>query len=132
MNALFGDATTATATPVSRAADSHSIRGGSISGANRRSESPSSLRLGSHGADMAVPGLDIEPPAVTIKNGRPVLSLRQNSDASSVLSAVSAIRTEGLGGWISNMVQRGNKGEDGEGGSGGSGKYRRIEGDGDV
>jgi len=110
MNALFGDATTAMATPVSRAADS--IRG----------ESVDSLRIGEHGADMAVPGLDIEPPSVTIKDGRPILS-RQNSDASSIMST---IREEGLGGWISNMVQR--NGKDSE--NGGSGKYKRVgEGD---
>lgn len=112
MNALFGDATTAMATPVSRAADS--IRGGS----------PESLRIGEHDADMAVPGLDIEPPNVKIQNGRPIMS-RQNSDASSI---ISQIREEGLGGWISNMVQRGGKDNE----NGGSGKYKRVDGQDDA
>jgi len=39
---------------------------------------------------------------------------------------MSTIREEGLGGWISNMVQR--NGKDSE--NGGSGKYKRVgEGD---
>lgn len=114
MNALFGDATTNLGTPASRAAGSISERGSPVP----------SLRIGEHGADSAIPGLDIEPPSVTIKDGRPILS-RQNSDTGSVRSRISSIAQEGLGGWISSMVQRNQNGE------GNGGKYSRVD-DNDV
>ena len=105
MNALFGDATTAMPTPASRA-ESASLFGAS-------SPVPS-LHLGEHGADSAIPGLDIDPPDVQIKNGKPILS-RQNSG-----------EKEGRGGWISNIVQR-SRGN-GEGDSA-SVKYKRVDQD---
>lgn len=116
MNALFGDATTAMGTPAS------GRPGGSVSG----SPVPS-LRLGEHDADSAIPGLDIEPPSVTIKDGKPILSRR--GSASSIMSQVSSIREnireEGLGGWISNMVGRNPNGENTDG----NGKYKRVDED---
>lgn len=102
MNALFGDATTAMPTPASRAET------GSLFGSN--SPVPS-LNIGEHGAESAIPGLDIDPPDVQVKDGKPILS-RQNSDSK-----------EGLGGWISNIVQR-TRGN-GEGDSA-SVKYKRV------
>jgi len=116
MNALFGDATTAMGTPAS------GRHGGSVSG----SPVPS-LRIGEHDTDSALPGLDIEPPSVTIKDGKPILSRR--GSASSIMSQVSSIREgireEGLGGWISNMVNRNQNGDSTDG----NGKYKRVDED---
>lgn len=92
-----------------------------------RSPVPSlDIRRGGHGigADGAIPGLDIDPPAVPIKDGRPVLT-RQESSSS------RRSQGEGLGGWISNMVSRarGGSSSGGGGGSGDSpdqGSYKRV------
>jgi hypothetical protein len=53
-----------------------------------------------------VPDLDIDPPAVEVQDGKPILS--KDSE-----------REEGVGGWISNLVKKGN-------GDNGSGKYKRV------
>ncbi|KAF4632288.1 hypothetical protein G7Y89_g5834 [Cudoniella acicularis] len=97
MDALFGDATTAMATPIARAET------GSLLGPN--SPVPSmDLRRGIQGgpnglgASNAIPGLDIDPPHVSIKNGKPQYAADEES-------------SEGVGGWISRMVSR-NKGDD--------------------
>ncbi len=110
MNALFGDTTTAMPTPVTRAET------GSLVGVN--SPAPSmDLRRGiltpngnGLAASSAIPGLDIDPPTVPVKNGRPQYIGDEESG-------------EGVGGWISRMVNR-NKG-DGE--SVKSGKYRPLD-----
>lgn len=105
MNALFGDSTTAMPTPASQAQASL------LSG----QDSPvPSLHLGQHTADSAIPGLDIDPPKVSIKNGKPVLS-RQSSEGK-----------EGVGGWISNIVKR-TKREDGNEGDSRGGSYKRVD-----
>jgi len=88
MNALFGDATTAMPTPAQQADAAASLARGSP---------VPSFTLGQHGADSAIPGLDINPPVVTVENGKPMIS-RQTSDR------------EGLGGWISNLVKRSKRG----------------------
>ncbi|KAF2861171.1 hypothetical protein K470DRAFT_281654 [Piedraia hortae CBS 480.64] len=93
MNSLFGDATTV-ATPQT-IAEAESLFSG-----NR---SPSSFRLGDQ--DEPVPDMDLQPPDVEIEDGKPLVG-----DSS-----------EGVGGWISNMVKR-NTGQDG----GSSGKYKRV------
>lgn len=91
MNLLFGDATSVMGTPASRAENASLFSG-------RGDASPvPSLSLGEHGADSAIPGLDIDPPNVQIKDGKPILS-RQNSSS------------EGLGGWISNLAKRAQSG----------------------
>ena len=80
-----------------------------------RSPVPSlDIRRGGPGnftADNAIPGLDINPPSEATENGK----LPPSEDA--------PVRSEGLGGWISRMVQR-TKGE-GKGGGG----YGRLEQD---
>ncbi|KAK4991265.1 hypothetical protein LTR28_001364 [Elasticomyces elasticus] len=106
MNSLFGDATTAMPTPQT-IAEAESLFSG-------RSPVPS-LRLGDHGQDSAIPGLDIDPPAVQVKDGRPVLGNSLGNGTS-----------EGVGGWISNLVKRG-KGGDTDGSAGG--RYKRVEQD---
>ncbi|KAK4980962.1 hypothetical protein LTR28_010924 [Elasticomyces elasticus] len=106
MNSLFGDATTAMPTPQT-IAEAESLFSG-------RSPVPS-FRLGDHGADSAIPGLDIDPPAVQVKDGKPVLGNSLENGTS-----------EGVGGWISNLVKRG-KGGDADGGA--SGRYKRVEQD---
>jgi hypothetical protein len=102
MNSLFGDATTVMPTPQTLA-EAESL----FSGHGRGSPEPLDIRSG-HAADQAIPGLDIEPPEL--------------DDAKS-LSKVEGEASEGIGGWISNMVKR-TKGN-GEGDSS-SGKYKRV------
>lgn len=106
MNALFGDATSQMPTPTSRAET------GSLYGA---SSPVPSINLGQHGADSAIPGLDIEPPHVDIEDGKPVLS-RSNSQ-----------KGEGVGGWISKLVNR-TKSSDKDGVGRGP-RYARLDGD---
>ena len=105
MDQLFGDATTAMPTPAQHA---------EVESLMARSPVPSldiRGRPGNFGADSAIPGLDINPP---------------NGDAESSKGRPRQIqsRNEGIGGWISRMVNRG-KG-DGKGGGGGAGVYRRL------
>lgn len=109
MDQLFGDATTAMPTPAQHA-EVESLMSGN------RSPVPSlDIRRGGPGnftADNAIPGLDINPPSVPVENGKPQLP----PDA--------PVNSEGLGGWISRMVQR-TKGE----GKGGGGYGRLGQGD---
>lgn len=101
MDQLFGDATTAMPTPAQHA-EVESLMSGN------RSPVPSlDIRRGGPGnftADNAIPGLDINPPSASRENGKP----QPPPDPS--------VSSEGLGGWISRMVQR-TKGE-GKGGGG--------------
>jgi hypothetical protein len=113
MNSLFGDATTVAPTPETLA-EAESLFG------SARSPVPS-LDLRRQGAgnitsDNAIPGLDINPPDVKVKNGKPQLS-RQGSSTSN---------REGVGGWISNMVQRARG--NGEGDSS-SAQYKSVNQD---
>lgn len=111
MDVLFGDATTAMPTPQTRA------EAGSLMGAS--SPVPSmDLRRGIQGSgppglgpSNAIPGLDIDPPHVNIKNGKP-----QYADDDST--------NEGVGGWISRMVKR--NGEGSSRSSVKSGKYKPL------
>lgn len=103
MNSLFGDATSVMPTPQTLA-EAESL----FSGHGRGSPVPS-LTLGSgRAADQAIPGLDIDPP--DLENGKGMAKAEGDS-------------SEGIGGWISNMVKR-TKGN-GEGDSS-SGKYKRL------
>ncbi|KAH7370752.1 hypothetical protein BKA65DRAFT_522361 [Rhexocercosporidium sp. MPI-PUGE-AT-0058] len=112
MDVLFGDATTAMPTPQTRA------EAGSLMGVN--SPVPSmDLRRGIHGsgppglgASNAIPGLDIDPPHVNIKNGKPQYA--DDNDSTN----------EGVGGWISRMVKR--NGEGSSRSSVKSGKYKPL------
>jgi hypothetical protein len=118
MDQLFGDATTAMPTPATRAET------GSLMGVN--SPVPSmDLRRGIQGAGpaygnglgatSAIPGLDIDPPHVSIVNGKPQYATEEAS--------------EGLGGWISRMVSK-TKGDGGSvrsGRSGKSGQYKPLD-----
>lgn len=91
MNKLFGDATSMIGTPVSRSENASLFSG-------RGDTSPvPSFSLGANGADNAIPGLDIDPPNVEVKDGRPILSRGGSS-------------SEGLGGWISNLAKRAQNG----------------------
>ena len=98
MNSIFGDATTAAPTPATLA-EAESLFSG------HRSPVPS-LSLGQE----QPPEMDLQPPDVEIQNGKPVLSKDTASDR------------EGVGGWISNLVNN-NKSE---GNGSGSGKYQRV------
>jgi hypothetical protein len=109
MNSIFGDATTVMPTPETLA-EAESLFG------DARSPVPSlDLRrqgAGNITADNAIPGLEIDPPAVTVKDGRPMLSRDGSQDT-----------REGLGGWISSMVQRARG--NGEGDSS-SAQYKKV------
>ena len=102
MNSLFGDATTAAPTPQTLA-EAESLFSGN------RSPVPS-FQLGGQD-DSAIPDIEIDPPAVEIQNGKPLLGKDEEQG-------------EGVGGWISNLVKRG-KGEDANGG----GQYKKLNGD---
>jgi hypothetical protein len=105
MNSLFGDATSVMPTPETLA-EAESLFSGNrspVPSLDIRGEASSSK--GRHGADSAIPGLDIEPP----------------NDAQ-VERSGAAQETEGVGGWISNMVGRMR-------GDSGAGEYRRVADD---
>jgi hypothetical protein len=110
MDTLFGDATTALATPAARGET------GSLMGANSPEPSMDFRRgiFGPNGNGItpsnAIPGLDIDPPPVSIKNGKPQYTVDEENG-------------EGAGGWISRMVNR-NKGD---GKSVKKGKYRPLD-----
>ena len=107
MDALFGDATTAMPTPAQHAEVESlmAVRSPVPSLDIRRGSG-----LGTFTADNAIPGLDINPPSDPAVNGKP----RLPSDTST--------KNEGLGGWISRMVQR----TKGEGKKDASGEYGRL------
>ena len=91
MDQLFGDATTAMPTPAQHAEVE------SLMSSNRSPVPSLDIRRGGPGnftADNAIPGLDINPPSTPRENGKPQLP----SDPPT--------SSEGLGGWISRMVQR--------------------------
>lgn len=71
--------------------------------------------LGRFDADSAIPGLDINPPTVSIENGKPHLPNDNEAVA----------QNEGIGGWISRMVNRGKK--DSKGSKGDAGLYRQLD-----
>ncbi|GAB7345179.1 hypothetical protein MBLNU457_3562t1 [Dothideomycetes sp. NU457] len=104
MNSIFGDATTVAPSPQT-VAEAESLFSGN------RSPVPSIHLADGSNQDSQVPDLDIDPPALATENGRPVLKERSS---------------EGLGGWISNIVKKG-KGESGS--AAGSGKYKRLDDD---
>lgn len=113
MDQLFGDATTAMPTPA-QDAEVESLMSG-------RTRIPSlDIRRGRPSpfdADSAIPGLDIDPPDATVENSKP-----QRPTVKS-----NASQSEGIGGWITRMINRGKV--DGKSASGQSGQYRRIDQD---
>jgi len=103
MNSLFGDATSVMPTPQTLA-EAESL----FSGHGRGSPVPSLDIRSNRTADQAIPGLNIDPP--DLEDGR-------------ALSKAEGESSEGIGGWISNMVKK-TKGN-GEGDSS-SAKYKRV------
>src|SRR5438046_8363 len=101
MDEIFGDATTAMPTPTTIVE-----RSGLMGPTSVGSPIPA-LDIRGPGPGHAIPGLDINPPAVDIQNGKPQF----NKDDS---------RGEGVGGWISKMVNRAKNG-------GQSGRYRQLD-----
>lgn len=105
MNELFGDATTAMPTPVTQAERQ------SLVGFNSPVPSLDIHRPhGQFSADNAIPGLNIDPPTMGS-------SSNNKNNAQDDQS-----RHEGLGGWISNMLNRGKD-------SSKSSQYRRLDQD---
>ena len=105
MDQLFGDATTAMPTPAQQA-EVDSLM-------SARSPVPSlDIRrgqFGNLGADNAIPGLDINPP--NAQDGKPA----------------EETRSEGIGGWISRLANRGRN--EGKGSNGLAGNYKRLDQD---
>jgi hypothetical protein len=123
MDALFGDATAVQTPATLRGAEGSSLLGASspvpsmdlrrgVKGAGY-ANSPS-YNANGLGPSSAIPGLDIDPPHVNIKNGKPQYSGPEEGENQS----------EGVGGWISRMVRRA-----GDDGSGRSGTYKPLEQD---
>ena len=109
MNALFGDATTAMPTPATLAEAESFFSRSPVPSLDLQRNRPGP------GADSAIPGLDINPPAVDVEDGKPMLSKDKDS----------ASQKEGVGGWISNLVKRTREG--GDSSEGGSSKgYKRV------
>lgn len=91
MDALFGDATTAMPTPATQGEH------GSLMGADSPASSLDIRRQhGNLGTESAIPGLDINPPNID-DNGKPAHTVPGDGEGR---------RAEGIGGWISNMVNR--------------------------
>ncbi|KAL1955654.1 hypothetical protein VTO42DRAFT_8199 [Malbranchea cinnamomea] len=111
MDQLFGDATTAVPTPATQG------ERGSLMGVG--SPVPSlDLRRNAdvrHGPEYAIPALDIEPPTSIGKGDK--LDEAERGERST--------RSEGIGGWISNMVKRGKDARDRDA----QGRYRRLNQD---
>lgn len=105
MDQLFGDATTAMPTPAQQA-EVDSLM-------SARSPVPSlDIRRGQYGnlgADNAIPGLDINPP--NAQDGK----------------SQEEPRSEGIGGWISRLANRGRN--EGKGATGQAGNYKRLDQD---
>jgi len=112
MNALFGDATTAMPTPATQGEH------GSLMGAGSPVSSLDIRRQhGQFGPESAIPGLDIDPPNLHhADSSRPSHSVSQED---------SSRRAEGIGGWISNMINY----HKGSGAKVDGRQYRRIEQD---
>ena len=105
---LFGDATAAMPTPATVAErDSLMGVGSPVPSLDIRNRAGS----GQLGADSAIPGLDIDPPDNSRENGKSLPRRNEGSRAS-----------EGIGGWISRMVNR-NKAQ----AKGNGSQYRRLE-----
>ena len=98
MNALFGDATSVMPTPETLAEAESLFSGGS--------PVPSLDIQRPIGADHAIPGLNINPPPIDEEQ-----------------SGRQAETSEGLGGWISNLVKRGKGNNEGDSG----GEYRKVD-----
>jgi hypothetical protein len=118
MNSIFGDATSVMPTPETLA-EAESLFSG-----NRSPVPELDIRRGGPdiGANSAIPGLDIDPPPVQMKDGRPMLH-RQESSSS------RRSQGEGLGGWITNMVARARGGGSSSGGGedrSDQGSYKRV------
>lgn len=112
MDTLFGDATTAMPTPITRA-ETGSLMGTSspVPSMDLRRGVPGGL--GDFGPSSAIPGLDIDPPHVPIKNGKPQYAGGEDESG------------EGVGGWISRMVKK-TKGE-GDSIKSGNSKYKPLD-----
>ncbi|KAJ5169107.1 uncharacterized protein N7482_004701 [Penicillium canariense] len=109
MNVLFGDASTAMPTPATVG------ERGSLMGPGSPVPSLDIRRpYGQFGTDSAIPGLDIDPPS--LGHDGPSKSGPSNAQSGSH-------RGEGIGGWISNMVNRHRRGSTGTHPS----QYRRLE-----
>lgn len=109
MDLLFGDATTAAPTPATEG------ERGSLMGVGSPVPSLDIRRQhGQFGTENAIPGLDIDPPSLShsalSKSGRPG-------------SQAGSSRGEGIGGWISNMVDR----HRGAGAGTNQSQYKRLE-----
>jgi hypothetical protein len=115
MNSIFGDATSVMPTPETLAeAEALFPAGGRssspIPSLDIRQQQQQQQRIT---ADLAIPGLDIDPPSAAGGG-------RKNNPGGS-----GSGKAEGVGGWITNMINRTR----GNGDEGSSGAYKRVEQD---
>ena len=123
MNALFGDATAAMPTPSTQAERGSLMGAGSPGSLDIRQGTPAA---GALGVDSAIPGLDIDPPQVTIgSDGKPIYSDALRGRKGTMEEGAN--RGEGIGGWISRMVSRSRE----SGSSTRRGTYRPVDQEGD-
>jgi len=119
MDALFGDATTAMPTPQTRPETGSLMGLGSPTGSvdlRRGIVGSTPQSYPGLGPSNAIPGLDIDPPHVSIVNGKPQYAADgENGDG------------EGVGGWISRMVSRTRADGEGSVESGKNGKYKPLD-----
>jgi len=122
MDILFGDATTAMPTPQTRAETGSLMGLGSPTGSVDLRRGIVGSTPQTHpglGPSSAIPGLDIDPPHVSIVNGKPQYATDgENGEG------------EGVGGWISRIVSRNRVDGDESvrsGKSGRNGKYKALD-----
>lgn len=106
MDALFGDAATAMPTPATQAEHGSLMGAGSpVSSLDIRGQQ------GQFGAESAIPGLEINPPNIPHEDS--------SKPGHTISHEEGSWGAEGIGGWISNMINRHK-------GSGHGGQYRRL------
>lgn len=114
MDILFNDATSSMPTPATRAETGYLVaRGSPIPSMDLRRDGGSTSVGGGLGSSMAIPGLNIDPPSVDIRNGVPHYSADRN-------------RGEGIGGWISRMTSRATNRDSGSQG-GTNSRYKPLD-----
>ncbi|KAI9699376.1 MAG: hypothetical protein M1836_002987 [Candelina mexicana] len=112
MDQLFGDATTAMPTPATLPERESLMGVGSpVPSLDIRRGSP-----GVFGVGNAIPGLNIEPPTVSVENGKPQLANGKKEND----------HTEGFGSWVARTLRRGHAKGDGT-----DPRYKRLGQDAD-
>lgn len=92
MDKLFGDAASAISTPAMTGETAALVPGSPVSSMDLRRGVPDSLEAGI-GPSRGMPRLDLDPPAMSVRQGKPQYSADPPNDSSN--------------GWVSRMLKRG-------------------------